>query len=91
MNNDMANTHGDLLVKSVHKHSSLDHLMRGVELGNWVFLFAGGSRAATPLSANPRANPWRWPRLRLHSAYSGKARDQKSVGGRPLAPPPAHF
>ena len=29
MNNDMANTHGDLLVKSVHKHSSLDHLMRG--------------------------------------------------------------
>ena len=29
MNNDMANTHGDLLVKSVHKNNSLDHLMRG--------------------------------------------------------------
>ena len=29
MNNDMANTHGDLLVQRVHKNNSLDHLMRG--------------------------------------------------------------
>ena len=48
MNNDMANTHGDLLVKSVHKHSSLDHLMRGVELGNLGIPIRGGLACRDP-------------------------------------------
>ena len=57
MNNDMANTHGDLLVKSVHKNNSLDHLMRGT-----------GSRPPSAQRPRSSASSTGRPRSRAQSA-----------------------
>ena len=57
MNNNMANTHGDLLVKSVHKNNSLDHLMRGT-----------GSRPPSAQRPRSSASSTGRPRSRAQSA-----------------------
>ena len=64
MNNDMSNTHGDLLVQRVHKNNSLEHLMRG-GIASRPGSAASRSRSSTsssrtrsrPQSAAPSARP----------------------------------
>jgi len=57
MNNDMTNTHGDLLVKSVHKTNSLDHLMRGGIASRPSSAQRPRSAASRPSSGRPRSRP----------------------------------